>query len=110
MEAYFEMPKPGYTKIIVKSEIRDMLEKLAAAQGYRSINQLLEAWIRVHPTAFNGEIRRSETGPNLSPDPKMKQGFWWWTGGDLNPRPPECKSGVHSRLNYRPSRYLIYFH
>ena len=19
-----------------------------------------------------------------------------WTGGDLNPRPPECKSGVHT--------------
>ena len=31
----------------------------------------------------------------------------WWTGRDLNPRPPElsalaCKSGVHTRLNYRP--------
>ncbi len=25
-----------------------------------------------------------------------------WTGRDLNPRPPECKSGVHARLNYRP--------
>ena len=25
-----------------------------------------------------------------------------WTGRDLNPRPPECKSGVHTRLNYRP--------
>ena len=27
----------------------------------------------------------------------------WWTGRDLNPRPPECKSGVHARLNYRPA-------
>jgi post-segregation antitoxin (ccd killing protein) len=27
----------------------------------------------------------------------------WWTGRDLNPRPPECKSGVHARLNYRPT-------
>ncbi len=26
----------------------------------------------------------------------------WWTGGDLNPRPPECKSGIHTRLNYQP--------
>ena len=25
-----------------------------------------------------------------------------WTGRDSNPRPPECKSGIHSRLNYRP--------
>ena len=22
--------------------------------------------------------------------------FLEWTGGDLNPRPPECKSGVHT--------------
>ncbi len=32
-----------------------------------------------------------------------------WTGRDLNPRPPEllayfaCKSGVHTKLNYRPN-------
>jgi hypothetical protein len=26
-----------------------------------------------------------------------------WTGGDLNPRPPECKSGIRSRLNYQPT-------
>lgn len=26
-----------------------------------------------------------------------------WTGGDLNPRPPECKSGIHTRLNYQPT-------
>ena len=65
------MPKPGYTRIIVKSEVRSMLEKLAAAQGYGSINRLLESWIRVHPGvhpttpsgAINEEIRRSETGP-----------------------------------------------
>ncbi len=25
-----------------------------------------------------------------------------WTEGDLNPRPPECKSGIHTELNYRP--------
>ena len=30
----------------------------------------------------------------------------WWTGRDLNPRPPDCKSGVHSRLNYRPFIFI----
>ncbi len=25
-----------------------------------------------------------------------------WTGRDLNPRPPDCESGVRTRLNYRP--------
>ena len=29
-----------------------------------------------------------------------------WTGGDLNPRPPECKSGIHTRLNYQPGYFL----
>ena len=34
---------------------------------------------------------------------------WWWTGRDLNPRPPPCEGGIHSRLNYRPwaSRIMI---
>jgi post-segregation antitoxin (ccd killing protein) len=26
-----------------------------------------------------------------------------WTGRDLNPRPPDCESGVHTKLNYQPS-------
>lgn len=26
-----------------------------------------------------------------------------WTGGDLNPRPPECKSGVHTNWTTGPS-------
>ncbi len=29
--------------------------------------------------------------PNTSSISKNK-----WTGGDLNPRPPECKSGIHT--------------
>ena len=33
-------------------------------------------------------------------------GVLWWTGRDLNPRPPDCKSGVHSRLNYRPFIFI----
>ena len=59
------MPKPGYTRIIVKSEIRDILEKLAEAQEYQSINRLLEAWIRVHPTGIR-EIRHQKINPETS--------------------------------------------
>ena len=33
-------------------------------------------------------------------------GSWWWTGRDLNPRPPPCEGGIHSRLNYRPDDSL----
>jgi len=44
------------------SQVRDMLQKIAEAQGHPSINRLLEAWIRVHPTMIRREIRHSETG------------------------------------------------
>ncbi len=54
------MPKPGYTTIVVKESVRSMLEELAETQGYRSINQLLEAWLGVNPAGINGEIRRQE--------------------------------------------------
>jgi hypothetical protein len=33
----------------------------------------------------------------------------WWTERELNPRPPECKSGIHSRLNYRPPLFFALF-
>ena len=28
----------------------------------------------------------------------------WWTGRDLNPGPPPCKGGAHTRLSYRPTK------
>ena len=49
------MPKPGSTTIVVKESVRNRLQGLAEAQGYRSINQLLEDIItygvnlEVHP-------------------------------------------------------------
>ncbi|ACS32818.1 SSV1 integrase-like protein, N-fragment [Thermococcus gammatolerans EJ3] len=29
--------------------------------------------------------------------------FLWWTGRDLNPRPPPCEGGARTRLSYRPT-------
>ena len=31
-----------------------------------------------------------------------------WTGRDLNPRLPDCESGVHTKLNYRPALCFLY--
>jgi len=84
------MPRPGYTIIIVKDLVRSRLQELAEDQDYRTINQLLEAWIEVHPgvnpTNINGEI-----GP---PRSELEIGFFskgnlkiWSLGRDLNPRP-----------------------
>ena len=55
-----------------KSEVRDMLHKIAETQGYRSINQLLEVWVRVYPTGINGEIRRRETSLKSISFPKRQ--------------------------------------
>ena len=35
----------------------------------------------------NMQVNIPKTGPESN---------FEWTGGDLNPRPPECKSGVHT--------------
>ena len=53
------MPKPGNTTIIVNEPVRSTFEEIAEVKGYRSINRLPEAWIRVNPTSINGEIRHS---------------------------------------------------
>ena len=75
------------------SQVRDMLQKIAEAQGYPSINRLLEAWIRVHPTMIRREIRHSETG--------FKTGLFfksnskrWRARWDLNPGPPAPQADV----------------
>ena len=86
------MPKPGYTTIVVKESVRSRLHELVASKGYRTINQLLEDIIyRVYLGVYPKKAQKT----NL-----------WWTGGDLNPRPPPCEGGIHSRLNYRPFEVL----
>ena len=85
------MPKPGYTTIIVKESVRSMLEEIAETQGYRSINQLLEAWLGVYPgvnpTNTNGKIRHPKI--SLKQAPFQKSNSEIWCGGrDLNPRRP----------------------
>ena len=46
------MPKPGYTFLVVSEALKNRLETLAKAEGYRSVNQLLEAWLRVNPGVY----------------------------------------------------------
>jgi len=87
------MPKPGYTTIIVKESVRSHLQELAEAQGYRSINQLLEAWLRVYPTNTNEKIRYQETNPETSPFLKNNPNFWWGRP-DLNRGPERPKLGA----------------
>jgi hypothetical protein len=50
---------------------------------------------------FNAFQMLNKSSPFLGADFFEEESFWW-TGRDSNPCPPECKSGVHARLNYRP--------
>ena len=81
------MPKPGYTQIIVKTSVRSRLQELASALGYRSINQLLEALIRVNPNAASTFKGQFSENPVLSPVPEKQKDFWRRVR-DLNPRGP----------------------
>ncbi|MEM1607520.1 MAG: hypothetical protein QXW33_05210 [Candidatus Bathyarchaeia archaeon] len=40
------MPKPGYEFIVVKKEVKELLEKISAEMGFRTPNQLLEVILR----------------------------------------------------------------
>ena len=97
------MPKPGYDRIIVKREVKELLEKVSAELGFRTPNQLLEAILReqfltprlrvhpgVHPTWQNIP---PQTEPILSPVSKTGQ-FSWSPGRDLNPRPAAYKAAA----------------
>ena len=67
-----KMPKPGYATIVVKESVRSRLQELAEAQGYRSINQLLEAWLGVYPTSIIGEIKHPKNRPEKGSFPRRK--------------------------------------
>jgi hypothetical protein len=40
--------------------------------------------------------QQNQTLPEKGGSAETPSGFSQWTGRDLNPRPPECESGVHT--------------
>ena len=82
-------------------------------------DKLLPALVRNHKTAswvesITENCNRITNFSNDATKPaKLQNSFFSqnsgklkWTEGDLNPRPPECKSGIHTKLNYRPLHFL----
>ena len=63
---------------------------------------------KVSENALKEAIRRLRD-PNPQTQPSggafQSENSAEWTEGDLNPRPPECKSGIHTRLNYQPTDF-----
>jgi len=92
------MPKPGYTTIIVKEDLRSHLEAIARAEGFRTVSQFLEGLLRVHPTTGGVYPRVNpntptntiqytetpiETKPNLNPVFEKKGGNLGTVGSGL---------------------------
>ena len=58
------MPKPGYTFIVVSKQVRKALENEARRRGFKTVNQLLEYWLRVNPRV-NPHGNRENPGNSL---------------------------------------------
>ena len=57
------MPKPGYSIIIVSDSVKRRLESVARSRGFRTVNQLLESWLRVNPRVYpNGGEKNLNSG------------------------------------------------
>ena len=89
------------TSVLIESEILEKAKELGLNLS-QCFENCLKILIASMENTYNQIIRNQIAT-------KEKEGFRsvfsekdWWTGRDLNPRPPDCKSGVHSRLNYRP--------
>ena len=74
-------------------------------QGFRD-NKRVYSYHRVPYELFqNLQVSASKTMQVTTPDLTPISGIEW-TGGDLNPRPPECKSGVHTNWTTGPQIVL----
>ena len=93
-----KMGKKVVTSIRIDQEVLQTAKKLGLSVSKVSENALKEAIRKLRTPTRPMENRLTAEGCPAQPV--------WWTGRDLNPRPPECKSGIHSRLNYRPMLFL----
>ena len=85
-------------------------ELLTKAQQYglnlsRTVENLLSFYLQGIEQVQNQIRQQTNKDFSLSEGSLFKKEKVQWTGGDLNPRPPECKSGVHAKLNYRPIHF-----
>jgi hypothetical protein len=75
-------------------------------------NQKTVSWVESITENCNGITNFSNDASKLEKLQNslfsQNNGKLLWTGRDLNPRPPECKSGIRSRLNYRPACFQLW--
>ena len=92
------------TSIRIKREIFEKAKKLGL-----NVSKICENALKVYIERLEGVenelIKSSSSNPENSQEKGRERetvGVSWWTGRDLNPRPPPCEGGVHAKLNYRP--------
>ena len=84
-----------------KTTIRINKELLAKAQQYginlsKTVENLLTIYIQGIEQNYMQIEQQNKTLSTKQKGSAETMRFLEWTGGDLNPRPPECKSGVHT--------------
>ena len=87
------------TSIRIDQDVLRTAKELGLSVSKVSENALKEAIKRLQTP-----VQQTETNGGYIDMRSVSRSALKWTGRDLNPRPPECKSGVHARLNYRPTR------
>ena len=78
----------------IESEIVEKAKKIGL-----NISQFCENALKIGIEALetaNQKIAHNQTANKEGGSAETPSGFSQWTGRDLNPRPPECKSGVHT--------------
>ena len=92
------------TTILIRRDLLEKAKKLGLNIS-RITENALEAYINRLKDIQNEITKTSSFKPENSQAKGRERetvGVSWWTGRDLNPRPPPCEGGVHAKLNYRP--------
>ena len=81
--------------------IRIEKELLEKAQQYglnlsKTVETLLDYYLKGIEQTLTKIQNQNQTLPIKEGIGNVVSDKEWWTGRDLNPRPPECKSGVHT--------------
>ena len=93
------VPKPGYTTITLKKEVKDQLLNAMKASGYTSLNQFILHLLGPSQDRPNSPIVATKNRPILSPNPETIRNSWCGRR-DLNPGLQAWKACVLTRLDH----------
>jgi post-segregation antitoxin (ccd killing protein) len=83
------------TTLLIDAEILQTAQELGINVS-KYCENALKIGIEALRNAQNQIQRQNQTLKEKGGSAETPSGFSQWTGRDLNPRPPECESGVHT--------------